>query len=657
MARVTGKYDVRMRTQGPSAFSEFTSAYLNVAVPLNKERYIRELEYASPKRAYSELMQEKEYRRTLMQDLLKLQQPSGRQSSGGSFRRSTVKDTRKAGEFIDKLRDEHLEAQAEMKTGRDQVEDPDVSTIVEHLKGGDLDSATNQIKNTTKDFGDSEKVGYGLGVLQEASRQLDSNQQKQLQLALQKSQAFIRQDTELRVDVNETLKQDSIIFRRFKGPTVTELADGRKVRFSPTMTDTEVKTYYDLREPKETETVTSPLGRRKTTDNSKIIADYRKAIQDSTAKIKSLEGEYNAARQNYQNLLRGPSFNLALSATREVPSKFGETLDNFSLLRQSDPDFASEFLNQAKTRFEAPNLYDDFETLPMAQGVSPIDMILDSAKNMSLLTGGAASGDFSQVSDDDVNMLAEEAKRLSQIVNSPLHRDFAKNQTVTIGGDEDGDGIIGSSESEEIKIPLTDFITNTAIAFEKRNDPEQRRAIAESFTDKIFSYESGLDDKTIKSLQIEGNSNQKVSDILKNMSKEIDYGAKTGDQSYALNAINKAHQLLNSSSFGGAALMEAQSMSEQFRRLPTKKQNIAIYNARAKELADQLDLINAKKVVGETIDYNMPSDEETRQGTPEGATVEGGEAEGEGVTGEVPPLSVEPPGRDPRTGSRQRPPE
>ena len=94
MARVTGKYDVRMRTQGPSAFSEFTSAYLNVAVPLNKERYIRELEYASPKRAYSELMQEKEYRRTLMQDLLKLQQPSGRQSSGGSFRRSTVKDTR-----------------------------------------------------------------------------------------------------------------------------------------------------------------------------------------------------------------------------------------------------------------------------------------------------------------------------------------------------------------------------------------------------------------------------------------------------------------------------------------------------------------------------------------------------------------------------------
>tara|TARA_R100000315_G_C5235092_1_gene146633 strand:+ start:306 stop:2264 length:1959 start_codon:yes stop_codon:yes gene_type:complete len=651
MARVTGKYDVRMRTQGPSAFSEFTSAYLNVAVPLNKERYIRELEYASPKRAYSELMQEKEYRRTLMQDLLKLQQPSGRQSSGGSFRRSRVKDTRKAGEFIDKLRDEHLEAQAEMKTGRDQVEDPDVSTIVEHLKGGDLDSATNQIKRITKDFGDSEKVGYGLGVLQEASRQLDSNQQKQLKLALQKSQAFIRQDTKLRVDLDKTEEANSIIFRTFQGPTVTELADGRKVRFSKTMTDSDIKTYYDLREPKETQTVTSPLGRRKTTDNSTIIAEYQKAIKDSTAKIKSLEGEYNAARQNYQNLLRGPSFNLALSATREVPSKFGETLDNFSLLRQSDPDFASEFLNQAKTRFEAPNLYDDFETLPMAQGVSPIDMILDSAKNMSLLTRGpsAESSDFSQVSDDDVNMLAEEAKRLSQIVNSPLHRGFAKNQTVTIGGDEDGDGIIGSGESEEIEIPLTDFITNTASAFEKRNDPEQRRAIAESFTDGMFSYESGLDDKTIKSLQIEGNSNQKVSGVLRNMIKEIDYGAKTGDQSYALNAINEANQLLSSSSFGGAALMEAQSMSEQFRRLPTEKQNIAIYNARAKELADQLDLINAKNVVGEAIDYNLPTEKETEQGTPEGDTIETGEgARGEGVFGFLPVFSTEPRGRDDR---------
>ena len=633
MARVTGKYDVRMRTQGPSAFSEFTSAYLNVAVPLNKERYIRELEYASPKRAYSELMQEKEYRRTLMQDLLKLQQPSGRQSSGGSFRRSRVKDTRKAGEFIDKLRDEHLEAQAEMKTGRDQVEDPDVSTIVGHLKGGDLDSATNQIKNTTKDFGDSEKVGYGLGVLQEASRQLDSNQQKQLKLALQKSQAFIRQDTELRVDVKKTRKANSIIFREFKGPTVTELADGRKVRFSPTMTDTEVKTYYDLREPKETETVTSPLGRRKTTDNSAIIAEYQKAIEDSTAKIKSLEGEYNAARQNYQNLLRGPSFNLALSATREVPSKFGETLDNFSLLRQSDPDFASEFLNQAKTRFEAPNLYDDFETLPMAQGVSPIDMILDSAKNMSLLTGGAASGDFSQVSDDDVNMLAEEAKRMSQILNSPLHRGFAKNEMITVGN---------------MEMPLPDFVEKVSVEFEKRSDPNERRAIAESFSDKIFSYESGLDDKTIKSLQIEGNSNQKVADILKNMTKEIDYGAQTGDQSYALNAINQANQLLNSSSFGGAALMEAQSMSDQFLRLPTEEQNVSIYNERAKQLADELEKIHAQTVVGEATDYNLPSEEETRQGIPEGETVETGEAEGEGVVGFPPPYSTDPRGREDR---------
>ena len=630
MAKYQPEYDVSFE-KGISAFDAAASEYIDTNRKLSREVYLRQLSAASPKNEYMILRELIRERRGIADDLFKLQASLNRYSGGGgggsvsqTFRPG---DPVKAGSYITKLQNEHTEAQAEMQTGHSQVKSVDVDEVVTHLLEGDRNNAKSKLMQITEDLDANERVGYGIGILQKArdlgavdsDKQLSSDQLGSLMSIVSSAKLGMKGDSSFRIDYKASLNSDDITYRAFENPRPIKGPDPKNpdeeivVGFgSPTMNRSEVETFSLLQKPTSTQRVTQKIGRRSApTDNQGLIDAYTKRLQDIDLEIKNQRDEYKKSKDNYEDLLKGPGFNISLAASAVRPSAFGEILNDFERIRKSDPSFAKEILNASEKRFTVPNLYDDFETLDNADGVSPIESLLESTKNIDQVLGlveGAA------VSEDDVDIIANDASRVGKLFSEGIYKGKTFDAEVTYLG---------------VKMPLNVFMTKIPAQMAATTDRSMKQKLTQEYVNSLREFENQNTESDLQRLNKSSQPTLILADRIDKTVSEVDHAAENKDSRFLIKSLNSLTTDVQSTSpeQGGAGRDEILNILDQVKRTPESDQNFQVTSTRLRMLSDSLRGIGSKATLGAQETYDLGSKEDIVANKPTDSVTIGSERE------------------------------
>ncbi len=611
MAVVQSLYDISFK-RGQSALDAAATEFIDFNRRQNKEMYLRQLAAASPKNEFVILRELIRERAGAVEDLIRLQsslarasQPR-RSSTGSQSITAKPGDPVKAGSYQQDLSENHIEAQRDIQTGFRSVKDTDIDEIKLLLEGDDEDdNIATRLASIADDLEGNERVGFGVGIFVGLQKQgIKREDAERLQVAINKAQVGIAADSMRRFDPNKTFQTGKLVFREFEGPKPVRKAgrDGVMnteddfVRLeSPTMTDFEIDTLKSYLTPTQQVRTTLPLGARRaapTADNTELINALKTRIKRLDDEITKQRQEYEDAKTNYKNLLRGPAINISLGASAVRSSRFGDVLSEFERIRQADPSFAAQIVDASQKRFTVPNVYDDIETLDNVEGQSPIKAILDSNKNIDIIAGmsGEKGG---QITDQDLDVIVQDANRLAGLFNTGLFKDQKFDLEVDYLGQ---------------KIPLNEYFQLVPQSIQNEQNRKRKLALAQSHINAMRNLEVNLSSEQLDQINRKNLPAAVVADRLDKTIEEIEYAAQNKDSRYLVESLNRLNIDLQNTPYAqrGAGGDEAINIVEQVFRTPANRRNFQVTGTRLKMLRDGLNAVAAKSTLGAT-QYDIPA--------------------------------------------------
>ena len=508
MARVTGKYNVDFN-RGESAFDNLLGQYLGTREKRSEERYQRELKDADPKAKLAWVYKLKQEQRNMHGELAKLLASLNRSSGSGVSWSTTEKgaDNVAWAKQMEEYRDEHFKDAGQLRAGMKQAKSSDVDSWVQAPD----DFKTSFMKSMeTANMSEMEKVGFGIAVVKMAKERGKGD--LALNVVNGAGVGPNARTNELYDKATDRMQDFSV-----EGPSINLLK--RSVLMG-------LKTPTQQRR-------TSGKGSRGSAlpDNKGLIAFYTKQIQDLDVEIKNAQDDYEGAKAGYSDLIRGPSYNRALSPTSIKPSPVGHIIDSFRRLHEVDPTFARDVLtvSDEEGEFTVPDPYAGLVDIEGAGGQSPLNVIVDATDMLRKIRGlGLKEGEGSieprtlnPLTAEDADLVEDSLSQMLSALESPLYEDDSydgardilersKNMFRFAGGNEsrriqaseiladsmDGwegslnqDDLIKMSKKDQPEFRVADSIRQSQVAYDKflktRNAEEYRTDIAKTYNDLI----------------------------------------------------------------------------------------------------------------------------------------------------------------------------
>ena len=310
-------------------------------------------------------------------------------------------------------------------------------------------------------------------------------------------------------------------------------------------------------------------------DASQLAAIEIQRIKDLKAQIEEQKGVYAAARENYQRIASGQGRNLALEPISSRPSALSETLGLYSDVMDRDPRYAREILDESvrAQEFTVPERFANLRGDPASAGVSPVDILLQNADNISMLRGsGAVDGQtVRDLEIEDVDLVKSSLKEMLDTVNSGMYSGM-KYKTINQGGTD---------------IEINDYLTG-AIDFLDDIEPEYRAELASEISDEISNWRKSLDEGSIMAAREESQPGYAVARSagkLLDLKKEYDVTKDPEPLFKGMSAVKNELQTTvpdARSAYGNELLMMLEGATEK----PISDSDIQLYESQWSDLKD-----------------------------------------------------------------------
>ena len=321
-------------------------------------------------------------------------------------------------------------------------------------------------------------------------------------------------------------------------------------------------------------------------------------IEKLDAAIKRQEEIYREAKDAYRSLATNPGRNFATAPIASRPSRLSRALEVYGEYRTADPIAAEEMMetSRAEEELTVPDRFRALPTIEGAGGKSPIDIIMDSTKTISMVRGPRFDPDDGRSSDydltyDDVELVKGSLQRMQRAFKSPM-----------FGEQKYGDVFL--DDSKKNKMPIGQFVDGALEGFEDpRLTKEMQAQYAQSISDKLIEWQTSQDEKTLKSARRDYNPSSAVSGSIRKIQTAKSEFDKTGDQRVLNQTIADEYNIINSTDseirggVGDAFLKQV----DDFMATPARDRRMDLFSSGLVDLQSKADEMSVRDVRGESL--------------------------------------------------------
>ena len=263
-----------------------------------------------------------------------------------------------------------------------------------------------------------------------------------------------------------------------------------------------------------------------------VLAEIRRVDQ----LIQAQRQEVIDRTSRYEDLITNRDRNLALSPIGGKTSNLGRALDLYGVARQRSPEFTETMMRESEEagQLVVPKQFAGLGTPEGSGATAPIDLIINSTENLSILIGDKTLSDDGtlvdasfeyNLRDEDVQLVRSELERIRDIYKSPAI-DKQTYQPLEIQY-EDQDGQVKTT-----KVEIGDFV-DLALADLEAGDYGDFTAseYANYVSEKLVDWSDLQKETDLNITRTAQNPNQILSRDIGRIETAFEESKKTGDMS------------------------------------------------------------------------------------------------------------------------------